>query len=159
MKLHHFTMALVAGTLALQAAPCQGVSMTVRSPDGVAGYACEPFQCLPEKFLADAGGMLDCEVYGRRGTFFVMLGGMPTIGCTPVAGFDGMLALGSPVFTLGYGGVSDYSATTDCGLGTGTMNFVVPGGAVGMAFRLQAVGYSTVDVGLAFSRAVEIHLR
>ncbi len=170
MRLNHHAMALVAGTLAVQAVPCQdtvpvytpplGVSMTVFAQDGPVGYACEPFQCGPNNMTAVAGEMLGIEVYGGRGTFYALLGGMPTPACQPIAGIGGGLVLGSPAFTLGFGGISDFAAVADCDVGMAFTNFTVPDIAnLDIAVRLQAVAFTAVGPGMAFSRGVEIRVR
>ena len=103
--------------------------------------------------------MLPVEIYGRRGTFYALLGGMPTLGCQPIGGIGGALALGSPAFTLGFGPISDLPQGAACDVGVGQTSFAVPAGAsIDMAFRLQGASFSVMDGGLVFTRAVEVRV-
>lgn len=170
MTLHHTIALVAAGTVLLQVATCQdsapvlspltGVSMTVFAEDGPVGYPCEPFQCVPHKVTAGIGGKLAVDVYGKRGTFYALLGGMPTTACQPIGGLGGALVLGNPAFTLGFGGISDFVHSTDCDVGVGQTTFWVPMSAsVDLSFRLQGVSFATFGNGVEFTRGVEVDVQ
>ncbi len=160
MKLPLTTM-MLAGVCLLQAAPGQsGVAMSVRTAIGTVGYACEPFECLPNQTLAGLGEMVDVEVYGRVGSPYVLFGGMPVVGCQPFPGFTGGLALWSPIITLQIGGIGDTGIGNECNVDVAEYRFMVPTNVpTGVQFRLQAVTMAGTDDGFGFTRAVEIHTR
>lgn len=161
MKLHHHTLALLAGAALLQAAAGQGgVAMSVGTTIGTVGYACEPFQCLPNQTLAGLGETIGIEVYGRADSPFVLFSGMPVVGCQPFPGLTGGLALWSPITTLSIGAINNTGIVNDCNVDMAELKFLVPTNVpVGVQFRLQAVTFAATDEGLGFTRAVEIHTR
>jgi hypothetical protein len=152
---------LFCGALLAPFAAAQTVSLAVRTPDAVVGAVGEKFDCIPHKIDADVGSLVDLLVFGKRATFFAAFVGLPTTACTPIGGLDGALVLGAPVITLGLGGIYDWEYDPDYPeTGLGEMSYLVPSLApLGVSLRLQAVSFAADDVGLAFSRGVEIRTR
>lgn len=162
MQLHHNVLSVIAGAVALQFAPCQAqsmVSMSVTSAIGTVGQACEPFQCLPHQTLAYLGEGLAIEVFGLPEMPYILFAGTPTIGCLPILGLSGELAVWAPIITLQLGFVSN-NYVGDCGVAVSTMSCTVPVTIpLGMQLRLQSIAMAPKLEQPAFSRAIEVHTR
>jgi len=162
MKLHNYTMAVIAGALALQVAPCQGgggVSMVVSSAIGTTGYVCEPFECLPNQTLGVPGETLKVGIFGRALSPYILFVGWPAVGCMELPPIIGGLAVWAPV-TLEIGAIGDTGGGSPCGVDYATTVFQVPTNApLGVQLRLQAIAEAPTDEGYAFTRAMEIHIR
>ena len=157
MQLHRFTRAAFAAAIALQAAPCQVVSMQVMSSVGTVGYAGEPFQCLPNQTLASLGDTLLVSVYGTASLPYVVYTGTPSTYCQPIGGIHGELAVGAPIYTFRVGMLTIVPGYPDT-FGADQVKYPIATYLpLGTQLRLQVL--SLAPEGLAFSRATEVHIR
>jgi hypothetical protein len=136
------------------------VSMSVRTSYGKVGAVGDAFDCLPLAIDAAVGTVADVEVYGSCGTFFALFVSLPTTACVPIPGIEGALALGQPIYSLAFGGIYDFQYDPNYpGIGYGAYSYVVPPLApFATDLRLQAVSFAPAGQGLAFGRAVQLHL-
>jgi hypothetical protein len=164
MKLSNYVVLVLCGSAAFAQdlpVPQKPVhpGLEVSSRIGTVGTACEPFQCMPHQTLAGLGEVLAVTVHAHVGSTFVLFAGLPSPICQPVLSIRGELGLWAPLITLEFGVIAAPTAFGTCGLGSLPTQFTVPTATpMGMQLRLQALGFGGTSE-LAFSRAVEVHVR
>lgn len=152
------TMAALAGALLLQAAPCQaGVSIVVTTGSGVVGAACENFDCTPHTVGAAPKEAVAVDIYGRPNGLYALLGGLPAFDCIEFPGIFGGLVISDPVLTLEIGLIPDTGTSYGCEVDVASTVYPVPSNVpMGVAICLQAVAFSPTDLGIAFTRGVDL---
>lgn len=154
-------MAALAGAVLLQAAPCQaGVSIVVKTTNGLVGAACEPFDCQPHFVVATPNETVGVDIYGRPNGLYALLVGWPSVECLGFPGVFGGLVISDPVLTLEIGLIPDTGVSYGCDVDVAATAYPVPGNCpVGADLILQAVAFSPTDLDIAFTRGVDLIIK
>lgn len=160
MNFTKHALAVVAATVALQAAPCQvpaGVSMKIAGQNAAAGYMCEIFQCTPHKLAVEIGSVIGVEMYGLADTPYILFAGTPVDSCYQLSWVLGGVAMDPPFMIVEVGVVPASGLPSKCGMDVAKTKLAittdVPPGA---ELVVQTAGWPLVVDMPAFSRGIRL---
>ena len=163
MNLSYNSLAVLAATFALQAAPCQnyGVSMSVTSSGGEqVGYMSEQFDCTPSSLIVDVGSALWVEMYGLADSAYILFAGAPSANCYTLPWVLGGISMEPPFMILEVGLVPAAGYLSKCGMDTAATKLPIGSNApYGAQIVLQTAAWSSNYDLPGFSRGVMLTVK